>query len=85
MISYIYILNKKKKKNWGDRHPHFGQGQGTISDIYSNHRKHFMKYIKPQGYILKNKLCLSNKHLAIFWVILIGHAYNFVFPIVTHD
>jgi hypothetical protein len=44
-----------------------------------------MKFIKPQGYIWEKKLCLSNKHLVISWVISIGHAYNFVFPIVTHD
>jgi hypothetical protein len=33
----------------------------------------------------EEKLCLSNKHLVIFWVISIDYAYNFVFPIVTHD
>jgi hypothetical protein len=44
-----------------------------------------MKFIKPQGYIWEKNLCLSNKHLVIFWVISIGHTYNFVFPIVTRD
>jgi hypothetical protein len=43
-----------------------------------------MKFIKPLMGRKKN-LCLSNKHFVIFWVISIGHAYNFVFPIVTHD
>jgi hypothetical protein len=42
-----------------------------------------MKYIKPQEYTLGFKLCLSNKHLVIFWVISIGHADYFMFPIVT--
>jgi hypothetical protein len=55
--------------------------QGTISDTYSKHREHIMKFIKPQGYIWEKKLCLSNKHLVILWVISIGYAYNFVFPI----
>jgi uncharacterized protein YrrD len=60
--------------------------EGTIYDTYLNHMGHIMKFLKPQGYIWgKKKLCLSNKHLVIFWVISIGHAYNFVFPIVTHD
>jgi len=31
------------------------------------------------------KLCLSNKHLVILWVISIGYAYNFVFPINMTD
>jgi hypothetical protein len=73
MISYIYIY-------LGGCHP-----QCTISDTYSNYRGWIMKFIKPQGNIWEKKLCLSNKHLVIFWVISIGHAYNFVFPIVTHD
>jgi hypothetical protein len=65
--------------------PFWSHPQGIISDTYSNYRRHIMKFIKPQEYILeKKKLCLSNKHLVIFWVISIGHAYNFVFPIVTH-
>jgi hypothetical protein len=42
-----------------------------------------MKCVKPQGYLLEKKLCLSNKHLVIFWIISIGHADDFVFPIVT--
>jgi hypothetical protein len=46
---------------------------------------HIMKCIKPQEYILEKKLCLSNKHLVIFWVISICHADYFVFPIVTQD
>jgi hypothetical protein len=86
MISYIYI---KKKKSGEAATPILAKGvaQGTIFDTYSNHRGHIMKFIKPHGvYIRKKKnLCLSNKHLIIFWVISIGHAYNFVFPIVTHD
>jgi hypothetical protein len=54
MISYIYII---KKKIWGGCHPHFGLShpQGTISDTYSNHKGHMMKFIKPQGYILEKK------------------------------
>jgi len=59
-------------------------------------RYHFWYLFKPQGahheiykttwvYIGKKKLYLSNKHLVIFWVISIGHTYNFVFPIVIHD
>jgi hypothetical protein len=37
-----------------------------------------MKYIKLQGYTLGKKMCLSNKHLIIFWVISIGHADYYV-------
>jgi hypothetical protein len=95
MISYIYNNNNNnnniKKKNLVWLPPPFwpkgwlNHPQGTISDTYSNHRGHIMKFIKPQGYIWEKKLCLSNKHLFIFWVISIGHAYNFVFLIVTHD
>jgi hypothetical protein len=44
-----------------------------------------MKCIKPHGYILGKKLCLSNKHLVIFWIISIGHADYFVFSIVKQD
>jgi hypothetical protein len=82
---YIYI------KIWGDCPQFWPKGwlsylQGIISNTYSNHRGHIMKFIKPQWYILEKKnMCLSNKHLVIFWVISIGHAYNFVFSIVTHD
>jgi hypothetical protein len=70
--------------------PHFGQGshpQDTTSYTYSNHKRHIMKFIKSQGYILGKKNCVINwpKNLVIFWIISIGHVYNFVFPIVTHD
>jgi len=48
--------------------------QGIISDTYSNHRGIYLK---------KKKLCLSNKHLVIFWVISIGHAYNLCFKLLN--
>jgi len=44
---------------------------------------HHEIYKTTRVYIEKKNLCLSNKHLVIFWVISIGHAYNFLFPIVT--
>jgi hypothetical protein len=77
---YIYI------KLWSGCHPYFGatlkvpfliliQTTGAHHEIY-----------KTTGvYIGKKKLCLSNKHLVIFWVKSIGYADNFVFPIVTQD
>jgi hypothetical protein len=63
-----------------------GVAQGTISDTYSNHMGAHHEIYKTTGvYIGKKKLCLSNKHLVIFWVKSIGYADNFVFPIVTQD
>jgi hypothetical protein len=71
----------------------------TICDIITKLMYHFWHLLKPQEahhkiykttrvYIekkKKKKLCLRHKHLVIFWVISIGHADYFVFPIVTQD
>jgi len=58
---YIYIYIYIKKKNLGWLPPPFwprewlSHPQDIISDTYSNHREHIMKFIKPQGYILERK------------------------------
>jgi hypothetical protein len=58
----------------------------TMCDIFIKLRYHLWYLFKPQGAHLemykttgvyigkKKKMCLSNKHLVIFWVISIGHA-----------
>jgi hypothetical protein len=83
-LIYIYI--------WGGCHPHFCQGGDWVTlnvpffwYLFKLDGAHHKIYKTTGVYIEKKKLYLSNKHLVIFWVISIGHAYNFVFPIVTCD
>jgi len=77
MISYIYIYIYKSGVAEPPSRYHFWylfKTQGAHHEIY-----------KTTGVYMGKKLCLSNKHLVILWVISIGYAYNFVFPIITHD